>query len=310
MMKLSLIFAAIVLSVFIISCSSDDPNPYANTKNSIYSSSVYQLHLDTNNLQIKLFINDLEVEPQPYGYQTDSSNQYFDGRNKLVLNRFLIPGDNSLRIEFAEPNNFKDLTEKNKALIARKAFASLILVEGVLIGDSDAVSAQSARKKLELDASDVKPLINKLYRKFIPETMSQLKDHRYTFNVDPEGFTQFSSDYCELVKSSDNIESAELTLNSYSALKIEASNTYTVPSLFAVGEPINKAELHVYALSDAGRPGSLRISTDCELIPLFKAKGISDDIIKDINGYGVDWRDTRFPLVTFNIDRIGVHLPQ
>lgn len=310
MMKLSLVLTVIVLSLLISSCTSEDSTLNKKIINSIYSASVYQLHLDTNNLQIELFINDVEIKPEPYGYQTDSSNQYFDGRNKLVLNRYLIPGNNSLRIEFTEPSNFKDLTEKNKILIARKAFASLILVEGVLIGDSDAVSAQSARKKLDLDASDVKPLINKLYRKFIPETLSQLNDHHYTFNVDPKEFTQFSSDYCELVKSSDNIENAELTLNSYSALKIEANNTYKVPSLFAVGKPINKAELHVYAINDADRPGSLRISTECELVPLMKAKGISEDIIMDINGYRADWRDTSFPVVTFDFDRIGVHLPQ
>ena len=305
----TLAFTVISLSVIFIGCASDDSKAYEGIKNSIYSSSVYQLHLDTKNLQINLFINDVEIKPEPYGYQTDSSRQYFDGRNKLVLNRFLYPGENTLRIEFTEFEKFKGQTGRNMSLMAQNTFASFILVEGILTNEQNDLSAESVREKLKLEGIDVISKFDKSYRKLIPETISHINEFSYTFTVDSDGFVPFSSEYCNLTKFSSNIESAELTLNSYSALKIESSDSYVIPSLFSVGREINEAELHVYSIIEAGQPGSLKVSTDCELAPLLRASGISDDILQDINGYRADWYDTTFPFIAFNFERIGVYQP-
>lgn len=274
---------------------------------SIYSKNVYQLHLDTNNLKITLYINDKEIIPE-YFHKSDFSSQHFDGRNKLSINKFLQTGENKLRIIFSKTERYENLGDSDKRIYAGTAFASLIFVEGILTTNEEALNADQAREVLALPDMKVKALVNKLYRRFIPETISQKNEYSYTFSVDEEGFTQFDSEHCSLGQSAENIASAELTLNTYSALKIENEKSYKVPSIFSVVTPVEEADLHVYALTEEDKPGTLDINIECKIAPLLSAAGIQEDIIQQINGR-TEWRETRFPLLSFQFDKAGIYKP-
>jgi len=313
MKKLLLTFVggSLILSLFIVCNYGNDFLIMFKTKqSSIYSKSLYQLHLDTNNLEVSIFINDEEIIPESYDFNTDSSKQHFDGRNKIALNRFLLAGRNDLRINFTKTERYENLSNEAKRRNARAAFANLILVEGTLTTNKDALNGHNARKALTSAEIKAKTLVNKLYRRFIPETIIQENEYRFTFDVDEQGFTSFTSEHCKLEKSASNIASAELTINSYSALKIEDKESYSVPNIYSVGSFIKEAELHVYALREPDKMGKLDINIECEIAPLLTAAGIQGDIIQQINGHRAEWHDTSFPLLSFQFDSAGIHQPK
>ncbi|MFT6208175.1 MAG: hypothetical protein ACJA0T_002093 [Colwellia sp.] len=313
MKKLILIFVggSITLSLFVVfNYGNSFSNMFKSKQFSIYSKSLYQLHLDTKGLEISIFINDKEIIPESYGSNTDSSNHHYIGRNKIAINRFLQAGENDLRISFSQTEQYTSLNDEAKRRNARTAFASLILVEGILTTNKDALNGHNARHALTSPNIKSKALVNKLYRRFIPETISQKNEYSFTFNVDEQGFTPFTSEHCKLEKSASNIASAELTLNSYSALKIENKESYAVPNIFSVDSLIKEAELHVYALKEPDKMGILDINIECEIAPLLTAAGIQGDIIQQINGHHAEWHDTSFPLLSFQFDSAGIHQPK